>query len=323
MYFKNLRLLFLLMLISTQSLRAMVTDDALFKISFSTIGSIDVTGYKDIGTQANGLANQSEEEQLFLNYWSVKDVNEYKALFYNGEFPLIDEELFGKWRSSVHVSASDIRGKVNFTIGGNAYCIIPNGKSDGMARQSFMMKNIGGRWYPVSSEENIQFKEIRDFFMYARPEALASLMEIRKSEAGISTFTYDNLKQKYKRNNVLQGSALLSDIEAASKHRSTVKSESVLALTYLYNPATSGMVLRKAPSENDQKMLAYLNSLGISPSDADKVMEMIHSGAYTGSAIMIQELLNEVSAKPYAMKIREIYGEDKIRIFNSVEGKWR
>jgi hypothetical protein len=159
--------------------------------------------------------------------------------------------------------------------------------------------------------------------MFARPEALASLMDVRKKETGISGATYENLNQKYRRNNVLLGNALLTDIEAARKDINTVKSESVIALTYLYNPGTSGVALRKAPSENDQKMLAYISSLGISSSDADKVLEMIHSGAYTGSAIMIQEMLNEVSAMPYALKIREIYGEDKIRIFNSVEGKWR
>jgi hypothetical protein len=297
----------------------MATEEVLFKINFNSVGSIDVTDYKD----KSMLTSHSEEEQLFLNYWSIQDVNEYKALFYSGESPLIEVELFSKWRNSVRVSVSDIRGKVNFTIGANTYCIIPNGKNDGMARQSFMMKFIGGKWYPVSSEENIQFKELKDFFMFARPEALASLMDVRKKETGISGATYENLNQKYRRNNVLLGNALLTDIEAARKDINTVKSESVIALTYLYNPGTSGVALRKAPSENDQKMLAYISSLGISSSDADKVLEMIHSGAYTGSAIMIQEMLNEVSAMPYALKIREIYGEDKIRIFNSVEGKWR
>lgn len=76
-------------------------------------------------------AIQSEEEQLFISYWSINDVNEYRALFYDGESPLIDAELFTKWRNSVRVSASDIRGKVNFTIGRNAYCIISNGKMMG------------------------------------------------------------------------------------------------------------------------------------------------------------------------------------------------
>lgn len=297
----------------------MATGEILFKISFNTVGSIDVTDCKDMSMQAI----QSEEEQLFISYWSINDVNEYRALFYDGESPLIDAELFTKWRNSVRVSASDIRGKVNFTIGRNAYCIISNGKNDGMARQSFMMKFIGGKWYPVSSEENVQYKEVKEFFMFVRPEAIAALMEVRKREVGISDAVFENLKAKYRRNNQLSGSALIADIEPALKDRNIVKAESVLVLTYLYKPGVSGMTLRKALSESDQKMQTYMIGLGISSSDAGKVLEMIHSGAYTSSAIMIQELLNEVSAMPHALKIREIYGEDKIRIFNSVEGQWR
>lgn len=309
------------MLISSHFSRA--TEKALFTINFRSISSVDVTEFKDISAQANVLTNNSEEEILFLNYWSVNDVNEYKALFYSGEQPLIDEELFSKWRASVTVSASDIRSKINFTIGGKAYCIIPNGNNNGMARQSFMMKFIGGKWYPVSSEENNQFKEVRDFFAVVRPEALGSMVEIRKKEVGVSDATFNSLKHQYRRDNTIMGGTLLTDIEAARKNNSIVKSESVLVLTYLFKPGVSGMALRKAPSEQDQKMLAYLNTLGISSSDADRILEMISSGVYTESAILIQELLNEISAMPHAMKIREIYGEDKIRIFNSVEGKWR
>lgn len=325
MFLKIQLLLAVLVLATLQSAEAGLKNDVLFRINFNTTGVVEVTYFSSAGSPEDTAGQQSPEDMLFYNYWTVKDFEAYKALFYANEYPKIDESRFYQWRRAVNAASATIKGKVKFRIGGKEYCIIQSGKNKGAVRQAFMMKFVNNQWCPVSSEENVKFKELKEFFTLVRADALAALMDIEpyKKEAYIPSATFSHLKSTYRLNNVIQGTQLLNDVKEAGKTFSQKLTESVLVLTWYYTPESSAANMRKATSAQDQQMASYLDSLGLPQSDVERVLAMIHAEKYTNSAVLVQELLKEDSAKPHAMKIREIYGEDKIRIYNSVEGKWR
>lgn len=324
MFEKLQKLIVLIALLPTlETLGEVHKDESVYTVAFKSIGTVDILGFGQADPQDTADL-QDNVETLFYKYWSVQDFQGYKDLFYQQEYPAIDEVKFLSWRKMVPASEAHIKAKVYVRIKGKDFCIIQNGKSDGRIVNCFMMKRVMDRWYPVSAKENVLYKELRNLWVTARPEALAALLDIEpyKKQSYIPEATLQSLQKKFVANGHILGSELLAVIDSIKDDPTKEIESGSLILTCFYKPMDKSM-MKTAASAEDLQFGSYLDSLGLANDQKKMVLEMIHRGSYTASATLIKKLKAANSVKPFVSKIRAIYGQDKIWIYNSTENKWR
>lgn len=320
--FKSIILIQLLLVVIPVS--AAIQDESLFKISFTGIGIADVYSLSDLdwAVSTSPPSAATADELLFQQYWTIQSFEQYKALFRPNEAPAISEEEFRAW-SQTNASASIlVRGKVMLEISGYKLSVIQFAMGAGGAMQdnSFLVKKVGDSWFPVSSSENKKFHELKLCFSVVKPEGLGKLFDLDGFETSpvLEPEELSKFKSTLITGNVLDGTLLLSELQEAFYLSSETADRAYLKLTYLYKPEAA-----RALSEEDMKMKAYLDSLSISGNDQKRILTLIRNNLYVEAASAIKEAKSAPSSHPYVLKIREIYGEDKIRIYDSRENQWR
>lgn len=323
---KTIFILILFLLVAIMPLTAALGQEPLLKISFESSDVASVYSLTPFESDwqlkaASASAIQNEDDQLFYSYWTASSFSHYKSLFRPNEAPAISEQEFTMWSTANSGAEILVRGKVYLEVSGYKLSIIQFGMGSGNALRdnAFLIKKEGESWYPVTSAENKKFHELITFFSVVKPEALATIFDLEGFD--IVPLLEPEEVNKFKATlisaGVLDGSLLLSKLQEAFYFSSETSDRSYLKLTYLYKPEAA-----RALSPQDIQMQTYLDSLGLSAAQKSRVLKLIRNNLYVEAASAIKEAKGDPSSHSYVLRIREIYGEDKIKIYDSRDNQW-
>lgn len=290
------------------------------RIHFSEY-EVYLNGWERLGLVLKPLMSNTEtkgDHRLLVDYFTIQPLEKYLELFLPGESSEVTEKYFEKWRHSLSYGGNTVSEKFELIINNKNWCLFkyrgdfPNMVIPG----KLLLKEKDKRWYPASLHDNQRFKNISGLLSKLRPEFLIALINSRKQP-------FEEVAEKKLsevRNSVIisqdkiDGEKLLLIVDEilASKESDA----QVFASTFLtpavpfYKPVGPVTELDKV---NHKALLDYLYSKGFSSANAEAVLVLIKQGAYLRAAGSIRKHDNSEDDSEYVAKIRELYGEDKIR----------
>lgn len=293
-------------------------DVATFKLaSMTTYEPVNIVGK----TIPIGL---SEQEQVFYQYWKTPSFNDYQSLFLEGEKPDMKQTDFDEWRQWLDQFSIHIFGKVELERNGFEllvfqYYFETNDGEKHFQRPAFFKKHLG-EYYSVSMEENKRFNSIKGFFGEISAEGLSQIMEGLDNKASGTALSemVSKGKVKFLKDRTILSQQLLENIHIAKKEDLL----SVEAVHPYYTDLKNKNFQQKA-AVGKAALTSYMDSLAVAPNIKNDVLAMANEGQFVEMAEQLKKADNGNSTYEYAMKIREIYGDDVIKIWDSRTGKWK
>lgn len=252
-------------------------------------------------------------ESAFYQYFAGTDYQGYKQMFLPTDWYGLTPSEFDKWRQFVRSADINILAIAEATMPGNKeYGIVKYTyvMEDQLLYETFLAKKTGTQWRPTSSKEDQDNIQFTNFIRLTNTDYLSSLTAAARNTEGATSPHVEAGK-------VSAGSLSAERDSLRIYHPDTYQSR--------YNEE---FVFRTKDKWNADRMrdtdfIAFLTENALTPEQVDIVMKYIHIQDYLGAAHRADQF-SEVTYTymPFVEKIREIYGKDRIRRWDSENKTW-
>lgn len=252
-------------------------------------------------------------ESLFFLYFAGTDYNGYRELFLTTDWYGLSLQKFSEWRSYVQGADMRMLGFAEIRVGETELGIVKYtyAVDDLQMYEIFLAKKAGTQWRPASVEEERDYFFYSSFIKYTRLDYLQSLgTEIARNPdvtlPGVSS-----------NNRILAAKMLIA--------KDSIQAYDTETFNARFNPEFKYRTPAKYQEDrtHDAEFVSYLNEMQLEPAEIDIVMKYIVVHDYLHAAQKADDFSDiSYTYAPFVDKIREIYGHDRIRKWDSVNKKW-
>jgi hypothetical protein len=267
----------------------------------------------------------SSKDDLFKKYWTVPTLEEYNNLFIPTQNPNLTNKEFLDWRS--RITDVIVTGQIDITSSNFEYTFfqyyVKVGNNSELKDFPFIVKTYQGFPFPCSTYEISNMEHIKLFFSIISANGVNLLFDKQQASPTIVN-ELNIIKKDCFLGDTLNSNDLLYKINEFINNDSPLEDEFIREITTSKNYTTKSKERIRLPDElyKDNLFKSHLQSINVPKSEIDKVLQFIYIKEYVGAAELCAKLTNESSIHNYALKIREIYGKDKIKMWNSITQEW-
>lgn len=272
---------------------------------------------------------------LFAAYMSSNTLGEYFDMFRPGEAPKLSQSEFNAWQQGRTALRPTVLDIFLLSMSENRYAVAHYAASDRVkAHQGFIVKMVDGKWWPVTQEENKRFKDIKIFCTRIRPAALSLLQDRGNSGARSqlkSIADHVGLIQELRmslatENGVISGSRLVKHLDALFDSEDGARRAFGEAIGYardLLAQRSHDAPITDADRNSHQSLVTLLDNKGYSQIEMDAVLRDVKRGEMLTAAQRMMRKEGGASVYDYVLRLREIYGKDAIKIWDSRDQQLR
>lgn len=267
-------------------------------------------------------------EEIFYKYWKSNSFQEYQSLFLVNEIPDFTEGKFSEWRSAFKEVDLKVFGKVHLERRGFELVIFQFYIEDSEGKKLFQRpsfyKKYLGEYYSVSKEENMRFAGLKRFFGEVSARGINNIIDLAEGGAGNAALNsvIETTEAQVYRDSLISSGGLL---EVISRLREGNTPEAVAALESLhpYYSYLKERNLQLLLAEKIPEFREYMDLIKIDQPVQSQIVGLLNQGEFVGAANKLKETQNAGSVFEYAQKIREIFGDETIRIWDSRTNSWK
>ncbi len=251
---------------------------------------------------------------LYYQYFAGKDYTAYKHLFLSKDWYNLSVSEFNSWHATIDPADLILLGLVEVEVAGNLVGIAKYSfvMGDMLMYETFIAKKIGTHWYPSSVSEEQEWLELGSFIKYTDIAFLNSAVSsIRKGN--VSARSIDVVEQ----NKI--------DVDRMMTSKDSLKIFDPEKYSERYTNEFEYLTNTKYDEDrtHDTTFIKYLTEMQLTPDQIDIVIKFIKAQDYINAA-QRADTYSPVSYTfaPFVDKIREVYGIDRLKKWDSVNHKW-
>lgn len=267
--------------------------------------------------------------ELFEQYWSVPSLETYQQLFREGEAPELSQEAFAQWKEHVASNPPEVLAAFPYLDREGREAAAIHYRAGDALGNVFLAKQRAGKWYPFDQEENVQHRELQRlvatfkpaayFLVSDFPDASDEAREIREQHGELAAQFRETVSATSS-DSLIDGKAMSANLQELFEHGDAAALEFAQAIGYDQN-RTRVLKHSRPLTEEDrhahQELLALLRARSYPTALADMILHDILVGAPLSAAKRMQEFEGTPSVHEHVMIIREIYGDDAVRVWDS------
>jgi hypothetical protein len=278
----------------------------------NTQACIDLVEVKNESIKKLRSAPAQSIYALYYNYFMGTDYNGYKNLFLTKDWFQLSESEFTEWRNFIENTDLTVLGFASIKSNGAELGIIKYTYvlDDQIIYETFLAKKAGNQWRPSSAQEEQDHMALTNLVRFSKPQYLATLISSVKQR---STSHADVI-----RNGTILPAKMMEVKDSLRMTQPVVYKER-------YNDEFEYRTNQKFKEDriHDADFMSFLDEMKVTGLQKEKVMKLIYEQDYLMAASLADQYSDETyTYSPFVDKIREIYGRDRIKKWDSTTNKW-
>lgn len=249
---------------------------------------------------------------LFYQYFEGADYNDYQRLFLTKDWFGMTVEEFNEWRIFLEKANIQLQGEVEIQTNGVSLGIVKYTYDLGEHRiyETFLAKKTGNAWRPASVDEEQQYLMLANLVRFTNVEYLDGLTSGIAQRQAVADPIVKNGSIQPKMMTLMKDSL---KVYHTTEYSQFFNDEFEYRTRQQFNEDRN----------HDAAFKAFLEEMQVSGENQDRVMAVIFAQDYLRAAALADEY-SEVTYTyaPFIDKIREVYGRDRIRKWDSVTNQW-
>ncbi|MFZ5493732.1 MAG: hypothetical protein ACOZE5_00155 [Verrucomicrobiota bacterium] len=275
-----------------------------------------------LGASLDTFASQTSDEaaRTFVRYFTVSTLEEYRSLFKSGTAPNITNDEFAQWAAGRSRFRLALLARYELRGDNVRYSLLRYDATQGLVTMpsTLLLRADGEKWMAVGPAENKELALLHRFFLRIRTNALAAINRNLVSRQAFPKelpleheFANEAISFQTRTIDAAHTLALADRLEVSSDE--TVRRQ-IAIIAIKAGPSYAKVEpVTSADRQANSALCAYLHGKGFSAEKIDEALLLIKQQRYLAVATMAQEHDHAASVRDYVTKIRELYGEDKIK----------